>query len=82
MAWRQGTIISHRRRSMPDGPWSSISDIVTNPRGLGNPALSGDPSGQLHLAWSGWTTFSERAIYTSRCLPVVRPRVFLPNVQA
>ena len=81
VAWRQGTIISHRLRSMPDGPWRSTSNVVINSQGLGNPALSGDPSGQLHLAWSGWTTFSERAIYTSLCLPVVRPRVFLPDVQ-
>ena len=81
-AWRQGVTIAYRHRSVSDGQWDPITNIVTNPRGLGNPALSGDRSGHLHLAWSGWATFSERAIYTSQRLPVFRPQVFLPNVPA
>lgn len=82
IAWRQGMTIAYRRRSIPEGQWNEITSIVTNSRGLGNPSLSSSPSGRLHIAWSGWTTFSDRAIYTSEHLPVIRSQMFLPNVQA
>ena len=82
VAWRQGTTIAYRRRSTPNGQWTSITNLVSNPRGLGNPALSGASDGHLYMAWGGWTTFSERAIYTSQRLPVVKPQVFLPNLLA
>ncbi len=82
VAWRQGTTIAYRRRSTPDGQWNALAVVVSNPRGLGNPALSGDCSGHLHMAWSGWATFSERAIYTSQRLLLVKPQVFLPNLLA
>ena len=82
VVWRQGTTIAYRRRSTPNGQWTSITNLVSNPRGLGNPALSGASDGHLYMAWGGWTTFSERAIYTSQRLPVVKPQVFLPNLLA
>ena len=81
-AWRQGNTIVYRRKSILTGQWDALTSLVSNPGGLGNPALAADRQGQLHMSWSGRSAFSERSIYYSRRAPVVRPQVFIPQVQA
>ena len=82
VVWRQGNTIAYRRKSTPDTQWESVSALVTNSHGLGNPVIAGDPVGQLHLAWGSWTPYSDRAMFYSRRAAVLMPRIFIPHVQA
>ncbi len=36
--------------------------------------------GELHLAWSGWSSTSERDIFYSQHAPLVGPKVYIPGV--
>lgn len=80
LVWRQVDTIIHRVRSLSTGAWGESKQLVTNPLGLGGPALSGTPAGDLHLAWSGWSSVSERDVFHSQHGPLVTPKAYIPGV--
>ncbi len=80
LAWREADAIVASRRELPAGDWLPRKELVSNPNGLGGPTLAGSPGGELNLAWSGWASTSERAIFYSQHGPLMRPQAFLPGV--
>ncbi len=80
LAWREGDMIVYSRRELPGGEFLPRKELVSSPNGLSGPALAGSPGGELNLAWSGWSSTSERDIFFSQHGPLMRPRVFLPGV--
>lgn len=80
LTWRQVDVIAHRVRSLGAGQWGPAKELVSNPLGLGGPALAASPAGELHLAWSGWASSSERDIFHSQHAPLMGPKVFLPGI--
>lgn len=80
LVWRATDTIAYSRRELPAGEWLPAKPLVINSSGLGGLALAGAPAGDLHLAWCGWSTISERAVFYSQHGPLMRPKVFLPGV--
>jgi hypothetical protein len=80
LAWREDDVIVYSRRELPAGVFLPGQDLVSNPNGLNKPALAGSPDGELNLAWSGWSSTSERDVFYSQHMPLMRPKVFLPGI--
>ncbi len=80
LAWRQLDEVSYSRRELSSQQWTPPKPLVTNPNGLSGLALASAEQGDLYLAWSGWSSTSERDIYYSQHAPLVGPKIFLPGV--
>lgn len=80
LIWRTGDTIQGTRRELPGGEWLPTKPLVANPGGLDGLTLAGAPGGELHLAWSGWDSSSERAVFHSEHGPLTRPKVYVPSV--
>lgn len=82
LAWREHDLIAYTNRELNKGPWKAVTGLVSNPSGLGGLSMAGAPVGDVHLAWSGWSSSGERDIYHSQHGPLAGRKVFLPIVLA
>lgn len=80
LAWRQVDTIVYSRRELSSLDWTPPKELVSNPNGLGGPALAGSAPGDLYLAWSAWSSTSERDVFYSQHAPLAGPKVFLPGI--
>lgn len=80
LIWRQADSITYSRRELPSVEWTPPKEMVSNPNGLSGLALAGSAPGDLYLAWSAWSSNSERDVFYSQHGPLVAPKVFLPGV--
>ena len=80
VVWQQGTALIYRKRFTGGETWDPQVTLVRNDGGLGEPALAGEPTGEINLAWTGWTSVSERDLFLSQREPLLRPKVFMPGI--
>ncbi|MEZ4768241.1 MAG: hypothetical protein R2844_07430 [Caldilineales bacterium] len=80
VVWQEGTTLVYRKRFVGAEAWDSEMPLVSNERGLGEPALAGAPNGEINLVWAGSTSSSERDLFLSQHESILRPKMFIPSI--